>query len=103
MWQSLWTRHFDATVGDGGPLRGARQARSSADMVFAVRLDWPAGDHEFGCPRADEGAARRELDRVRWFWRRGPMRPRLRLVRISAHDFDLHAKARRGCKAPDCP
>jgi hypothetical protein len=102
VWQSLWTKRFDATVGEGGTLRDTSRVRPSADY-WAVRLDWPAGDHEFGCPRADETAARRELERVRHFWRRGPMRPRLRLARISAHDFDLHAKARRGCKAPDCP
>jgi len=103
VWQSLWTKRFDATLGEGSTLRNASRARSSADTLWAVRLDWPAGDHEFGCPRADEAAARRELERVRSYWSRGPMRPRLRLVRISANDFDLHAKARRGCKAPDCP
>ncbi|SNT26909.1 MULTISPECIES: hypothetical protein [Asanoa] len=73
------------------------------NALWAVRLEWPAGDHEFGCPRSDEAAALRELDRVRSYWARGPMRPRLSLVRISHHDFELHAKARRGCKAPDCP
>jgi hypothetical protein len=103
VWQSLWIKRFDATVGEGGTLRNASAVRSSADTLWAVRLDWPAGDHEFGCSRTDETAAGRELERVRSFWRRGPMRPRLRLARISAHDFDLHAKARRGCKAPDCP
>ncbi|MEV0717952.1 hypothetical protein [Asanoa sp. NPDC050611] len=90
MFQSLWTNN-------------RVDASPSTSTLWAVRLDWPGGDHEFGCPRGDEASARRELDRVRSFWSRGPMRPRLRLVRISAHDFDLHANARRGCKAPDCP
>ncbi|MDG4824157.1 hypothetical protein O7635_20085 [Asanoa sp. WMMD1127] len=103
----MWIRRtFDANLGrgaGGGSLRDTTRTRSSTEPLWVVRLDWPAGDHEFGCPRSDETAAARELDRVASFWARGPMRPRLRLARISAHDFDLHAKARRGCKAPDCP
>jgi hypothetical protein len=106
--KSVWIkRGFDATLGrgsGGGSLRDARQTRSSTDTFWAIRLDWPAGDHEFGCPRTDEAAARRELERVWAYWSRGPMRPRrLRVVQISAHDFDLHARARRGCRSPDCP
>ena len=72
-------------------------------MLWAIRLDWPGGDHEYGSPAASEAAARRELTRVRAYWARGPLRPRLRVVRISRHEFDLHARARPDCRAPDCP
>jgi hypothetical protein len=105
--KSVWIkRSFDATLGrgsEGGPARDARVTQSSAETFWAIRLDWPAGDHEFGCPRGDEAGARHELERVRAYWSRGPMRPRVRVVQMSANDFDLHARARRGCKAPDCP
>jgi hypothetical protein len=72
-------------------------------MLWAVRLDWPAGDHEFCCARDDQEAAEKELAGVARYWARGPMRPRLSLVRISERDLDLHTRARKGCRAPDCP
>lgn len=73
------------------------------EALWAVRLDWPTGDHEFSCGRPDPADAERELAGVARFWARGPMRPALRLVRISRNDLDLHARSRPGCRAPDCP
>jgi hypothetical protein len=73
------------------------------ETLYAVRLDWPTGDHEFSCGHRDPAEAERDLVGVARFWARGPMRPSLRLVRISRNDLDLHARARHGCRAPDCP
>ena len=76
---------------------------SSSTVVWAVRRDWPVdGTHEFVCPRSSERAARRQLDRDRAYWRAGPIRPRLSVVQLSAHEFALHGRARRFCRAPDC-
>jgi hypothetical protein len=72
-------------------------------MLWAIRLDWPAGDHEFVCARDSERSVQRELTGLRTYWRRAPMRPTATVVRISAHDFALHATARPDCRAPDCP
>jgi hypothetical protein len=71
--------------------------------LWAVRRDWPTGEHEFVTPRPTAGAVARALAADRAYWRRGPLRPALSVVRISRHDFDLHATAREGCRAPDCP
>jgi hypothetical protein len=75
----------------------------AVERLWAVRLDWPTGDHEFCCAHGDAAEAARELDGVRRFWARGPIRPVLTLVLISRHDLDLHTRARPGCRAPDCP
>jgi hypothetical protein len=72
-------------------------------MAWAVRRDWPDGDHDFVAPRDVPEAAVRALRSERAFWRRGPLRPALSVVPISPHDFALHARARPGCRAPDCP
>jgi hypothetical protein len=71
--------------------------------LWAVRRDWPDGEHEFVAPRATVGKVARALAADRNYWRRGPLRPALSVVRISHHDFELHATAREGCRAPDCP
>ena len=85
------------------PASVSAPASPSASVVWAVRRDWPTGDHEFVDARASAARAARALAADRAYWRRGPLRPRLSMVRISGHDFDLHATARRGCRAPDCP
>jgi hypothetical protein len=71
--------------------------------LWAVRRDWPGGEHEFVTPRPTVGEVARALAADRAYWRRGPLRPALSVVRISRHDFELHATAREGCRAPDCP
>jgi hypothetical protein len=71
--------------------------------MWAVRRDWPSGDHEFVGARDCPVAVGRALRADRAYWRRGPIRPALSLVCISRHDFVLHARARQGCRAPDCP
>jgi hypothetical protein len=84
-------------------LNGPPDEPSSSRVVWAVRRDWPIdGTHEFVCPRPDRRPAMRQLSRDRAFWRAGPIRPQLSVVRMSAHEFALHAKARRTCRAPDC-
>jgi hypothetical protein len=76
---------------------------SSTTIIWAVRRDWAIdGSHEFVCPRSNQRAAERQLAKDRAFWRRGPIRPALSLVQMSAHEFALHGKARRDCRAPDC-
>jgi hypothetical protein len=76
---------------------------ASSTVVWAVRRDWPIdGTHEFICPRTGERAASRQLAKDRAFWRPGPIRPELSVVRMSAHEFALHCRARRDCRAPDC-
>jgi hypothetical protein len=84
------------------PADVTEQSRWSG-ALWAVRRDWPTGDHEFVDLCDGPTAAGRALESDRAFWRWGPMRPALSVVRISAHDFALHGRARRGCRAPDCP
>ena len=70
----------------------------------AVRRDWRVdGTHEFIGFRLDPVSAAHVLARDASFWRRGPARPRLSLVRISFHEYRLHHLGRRLCRAPDCP
>jgi hypothetical protein len=70
---------------------------------WAVRRDWPDGLHEYIqlCDTETEVLMQLECDCN--YWRRGPLRPRLSVVRISVHDFELHGRYRRECTAPDCP
>jgi hypothetical protein len=85
------------------PAPDRRRTLSSSTIVWAVRRDWPVdGTHEFICPSVDRRAATRQLAKDRTFWRFGPIRPRLSVVRLSAHEFALHGRARRLCRAPDC-
>lgn len=93
-------RERRTTRQDDGP--STASVGKSAQVRFAVRRDWPDGGHEFIRARITEADAERQLVHDRDFWRRGPVRPRLSLVLISAHDFDLHGRHRRMCKAPDC-
>jgi hypothetical protein len=88
----------------GKPSRGADvRSVDSSTVLWAVRRDWPDGVHEFVRPRDTETRAHRQRDRDRVYWRPGPMRPELSVVCISEHDFALHGRHRRDCKAPDCP
>ncbi len=88
----------------GQPSRGADVRSVGGSTVrWVVRRDWPDGTHEFVRPRDTETRANRQLDRDWAFWRPGPMRPELSVVCISEHDFALHGRHRRDCKAPDCP
>jgi hypothetical protein len=80
-----------------------RETAASSAAVYAVRRDWPDGTHEFISPHATEAGARRAAERDRAYWRGGPMRPQLSAVTTSEHDFWLHARHRRDCRAPDCP
>jgi hypothetical protein len=91
-------------IGGGwrGRLNRRRTATSSA-TVYAVRRDWPDGTHEFHSRRGTEAAAARAAERDQAYWRPGPMRPRLSLVTIGKYDFELHARHRLDCKAPDGP
>ncbi|GAA2354431.1 hypothetical protein Cme02nite_47460 [Catellatospora methionotrophica] len=72
-------------------------------VLYAVRRDWrhPA-THEYLRPRLTEAEAIRAAFADHRYWRRGPMRPRLSVVRISANDLRIH-RWRRDCMAPDCP
>jgi hypothetical protein len=79
-----------------------RAACLSSMAEFAVRRDWPDGSHEFVRSRRDPARAARQLEGDRAYWRRGPLRPELSLVEISRHEFRLHARHRRDCRAPDC-
>jgi hypothetical protein len=81
----------------------AQSASMAAPLVWTVRRDWPAGDHEFVGARPSRAAALRLLESDRAYWRRGPMRPTLSVALMSRHDFTLHDRARQGCRAPDCP
>ena len=89
----------------GRPISGAvtGSVGGSSGVRWAVRRDWPDGVHEFIRDRDSEASARRQADRDRAYWCRAPMRPLLSVVRISARDFALHGRHRRGCASPDCP
>jgi len=70
---------------------------------YAVRRDWPDGTHELVGFQAAPVEAARFLQRDRWYWRRGPLRPRAwDVVLVSRRDFELHA-VRHDCRSPDCP
>ena len=76
---------------------------SSWQSSWAVRRDWPDGAHEFIGVRRTRRAAQRIGRGDQAFWRRSPLIPNLSVVEISKRDFELHARFRRDCKAPDCP
>jgi len=79
-------------------------ARPSRAVGWAIRRDWAVdGTHEFVRLGDDLSAVLRQAVRDCAYWRPGPVRPRVGVVRISHHEFWLHARARRGCRAPDCP
>jgi hypothetical protein len=88
--------------GGAGVFRTAPFQAELWEAGLAVRRDWPDGAHEFVRSCRDPARAARELEGDREFWRRGPMRPELSLVEISRHEFRLHARHRRDCRAPDC-
>lgn len=72
-------------------------------VLYAVRRDWPhPATHEFVLPRLTEAEAVRAAVADFRYWRLGPLRPRLSVVRISANDLRIHRR-RRDCMAPDCP
>jgi hypothetical protein len=86
-----------------GPAVNAAPPLSPARTGWAVRRDWPVdGTHEFICLRRHAPAAARQAARDAAYWRMGPVRPELCVVEISEHEFWLHARARRDCRAPDC-
>jgi hypothetical protein len=79
-------------------------ARASRAIGWAIRRDWPVdGTHEFVRLGDDLAEVLRQAVRDSAYWQRGPVRPRVAVVRISHHEFWLHARARRDCRAPDCP
>jgi hypothetical protein len=88
-----------------GSIRRGELSRRVRDnqMLYVVRRDWrhPA-THEFILPRLTEAEAMRAAVADFRYWRRGPIRPQLSVVRISANDLRIHHR-RRDCRAPDCP
>ncbi|WP_155372508.1 hypothetical protein [Catellatospora vulcania] len=90
--------------GAGGIWRGELSQRVRDNQVlYVVRRDWPyPATHEFVLPRLTEAEALRAAVADFRYWRPGPMRPRLRVVQISANDLRIHRR-RRDCMAPDCP
>lgn len=80
----------------------ARRRVADGAVVFALRRDWPDWcTHEFVAPRLTLGEAERAAQTDFAYWRRGPSRPAVSVVRISVNDFRIH-RDRRDCKAPDC-
>ncbi|MEU8075141.1 hypothetical protein AB0B31_06800 [Catellatospora citrea] len=80
----------------------ARRRLADGAVVFAVRRDWPDWrTHEFVAPRLTQAEAERAAETERAYWRRGPSRPAVSVVRISVNDLRIH-RDRRDCKAPDC-
>ena len=70
---------------------------------WCVRLDWPDATHSFALYLATENGAAQRLAGLQRFWAPGPVRPdRYRVVPISRHDWQLHARRPR-CASPDCP
>lgn len=70
---------------------------------FAVRRDWPNGEHDIVTWRLDPDGLDRWIVRDHEFWLRGPYCPvSWTVVLMSLNDFDLHA-SRHTCRAPDCP
>lgn len=88
-------------------VRGTTDPTGSADETWregwAVRRDWPQGQHEFFAFRKARFMALRSLARDVNFWARGPVWPRLSIVRISRRDFRLHHSGLKACFSPDCP
>lgn len=80
----------------------ARRRVPDSAVVFAVRRDWPDWrTHEFVAARLTQDDAERAAAAEHAYWRRGPARPRVSVVRISANDFRIH-RDRRDCRSPDC-
>ena len=78
-------------------------AAGPSTTSYAVRRQWPDGSHDYIRLSRTPGEAQREIEPDRRYWRRGPLRPvEYRVVAISEHDYNLH-RARRACRAPDCP
>lgn len=76
---------------------------STYRLVWAIRRDWAVdGTHEFIRPRNRWRQIARQVTKDQAFWRTGPVRPTLSIVRMSIREFDLHGHARRDCRAPDC-
>lgn len=92
---------LDVGIAWYGRLRKTSQP-SSATAMWAVRRDWPDGSHELVRARVTEAEARQQLAGERVYWRRGPVRPALSVVPVSAREFRLHGLHRRLCYAPDC-
>jgi hypothetical protein len=92
----LWLRRTPAVM------QRRRVGCLSSMVVWAVRRDWPDGSREFARSHRDPARVARELEGDREYWRRGPHRPEVSLVEISRHEFRLHARHRRDCRAPDC-
>lgn len=84
--------------------RTLRDTRRNHLVGWAVRRDWPIdGTHEFIRFHADLATALRQAARDVAYWHLGPVRPQVSVAYLSRHEFWLHARARRGCRAPDCP
>jgi hypothetical protein len=82
---------------------GAPLTRESWQAGYAARREWADGSHDLVGFRWTEASAAKFVDRDRWYWRRGPVRPQSwELVLVSRRDFDLHA-GRDGCRSPGCP
>ncbi|MEU8006933.1 hypothetical protein AB0B66_37720 [Catellatospora sp. NPDC049111] len=80
----------------------ARRRVPNAAVIFAVRRDWPDWHtHDFVAPRSTEAEAVRAAHNELAYWRRGPARPAVSIVRMSVNDYRIH-RDRRDCRAPDC-
>jgi hypothetical protein len=97
-----WAQVNGLLVGIGW--RGVIRRRvADCTQIAAVRRDWPdLHTHEFVAARLTEPEAVRAARAELAYWRRGPLRPQLSVVLISANDFRIHRR-RRDCRAPDCP
>jgi hypothetical protein len=85
---------------DGSSLLQAGGPVAPLDQIWAVRRDWRDGAHELICPRRDAHRARKALESDAQFWRRGPVRPRLSVVRLTLAEFRSHPD---WCRSSACP
>jgi hypothetical protein len=70
---------------------------------YAMRVEWPRGEHDFVCFDPTPAAAERRVPGYFRYWAAGPYKPvSITVVAISRHDWELHRR-RRQCRAPDCP
>ncbi|MGX6606169.1 hypothetical protein ACWKSP_29210 [Micromonosporaceae bacterium Da 78-11] len=71
-------------------------------IVYAVRLEWPDGTHQFVGPEPDLVHAELRADSVQMQWRQGFWRPRPWAVAMGANDFVKHARLDRDCTDQAC-
>ncbi|MFY1597347.1 hypothetical protein [Micromonospora sp. WMMD737] len=69
---------------------------------YAIRREWPSGEHDLFGFTPDADIAQRHLDRDQGYWQSGPVRPAaVFVVAVNARDVERHPVG--GCRQSWCP